>query len=77
MANSGNTIYGFGIIGTLRTNFSEILIKIQKFSLTKMRLKTFSAKRWPFCPGGDELTARNAEGGEGEAVTMAAITMTS
>ena len=36
-------------------NFSEILIKIQDFSLMKMHLKMSSAKWWPFCPGGDEL----------------------
>ena len=43
-------------IGPLGTNFSEILIKLQNFSFTKIRLKTLSAKWWPFCPGGDELT---------------------
>ena len=42
-------------IGTLETNFSEIFIKIQNFSFTKMHLKISSAKWWPFCPGGDEL----------------------
>ena len=35
--------------------FSENLIKMQKFSLTKMLLKISSAKRRSFCPGGDEL----------------------
>ena len=40
---------------TLGTNFNEILIKIQNFSFTKMHLKMSSAKRWPLCPGGDEL----------------------
>ena len=43
-------------IGTLGTNFSEILIKIQNFSFTEMHLKISSAKWRPFCPGGDELT---------------------
>ena len=33
------------------TNFSEILIKIQNFSFTKMHLKISSVKRRPFCPG--------------------------
>ena len=42
--------------GTLETNFSEILIKIQNYSFTKMHLKISSAKWQPFCPGGDELT---------------------
>ena len=42
-------------IGPLGTNVSEILIKIQSFSFTKMHLKTSSAKRRPFCSGGDEL----------------------
>ena len=35
--------------------FSEILIKTQNFSFTKMYLKISSAKWQPFCPGGDEL----------------------
>ena len=38
------------------TNFSEILIKIQNFSFTKMHLKISSVKCWPFCPGEDELS---------------------
>ena len=32
------------------TNFSEILIKIQNFSFTKIHLKMPSAKWCPFCP---------------------------
>ena len=39
-------------IGLLATNVSEILIKIQNFSFTKMHLKISFAKWWPFCPGG-------------------------
>ena len=39
-------------IGPLGTNFSEIVIKIPKFSFMKMPLKMLSAKRRPFCPGG-------------------------
>ena len=42
-------------IGRLGPNFSVILIKIQKFSFTKIHLKISSAKWHPFCPGGDEL----------------------
>ena len=42
-------------IGTLGPNSSEILLKIQNFSFTKMHQKISSAKWWPFCPGGDEL----------------------
>ena len=45
-------------IGLLGTNFSEILIKIQNFSFTKMHLKISSAKWRPFCPRGDELSHR-------------------
>ena len=37
------------------TNFGEISIKIQNFSLTKMHLKISSAKWRLFCPWGDEL----------------------
>ena len=43
-------------IGILGRNFSEILIKIQNFSFTKMHLKISSAKWRPFCPGVDELS---------------------
>ena len=39
-------------IGPLGTKFSEILIKIQNFSLAKMHLNISSAKWRPFCPGG-------------------------
>ena len=42
-------------IGPLGTKFSEILIKIQIFSFMKMHLRISSAKRRPFCPGGDGL----------------------
>ena len=42
-------------IGPLGTNLSEIVIKIQNFSFTKMHLKISSAKSQPFCPGEDEL----------------------
>ena len=34
-----------------QTNFSEIWIKIQTFSFSKMHLKMFSAKCQPFCSG--------------------------
>ena len=42
---------GMMLIGPLGTNFSEILIEIQTFSLKKMRLKVSSAKWRPFCLG--------------------------
>ena len=42
---------GILLIGPLGTNFSEILIGIQTFSFTKMRLKMSSAKWSPFCGG--------------------------
>ena len=42
-------------IGPLGTNFGGIFVKIQNFSFTNMHLKISSAKRWPFCPGGDWL----------------------
>ena len=38
-------------IGTLETNFSEILSKIRAFSFKKMHLKMSSAKWRPFCLG--------------------------
>ena len=44
------------LIGCSGTNFSEILIKTQYFSFTKMHLKISPAKWRPYCPGEDELT---------------------
>ena len=49
---------GILLIGPLGTNFSEIVIEIQTFSLRKMRLKMLSAKRQPFCLGLNVLTPR-------------------
>ena len=40
---------GILLIGTLGTNFSEILSEIHIFSFKKICLKTLSAKWWPFC----------------------------
>ena len=48
---------GLLLIGTLGTNFSEILIEILTFSFKKMRLKVSSAKRRPFCLGLNVLVA--------------------
>ena len=48
---------GILLIGPLGTNFGEILIEIQKFSLNKIRLKISSAKCRPFCLGLNVLTA--------------------
>ena len=42
---------GILFIGHLRTNFSEILIKIHTFSFKEMFLKMSSAKWRPFCLG--------------------------
>ena len=50
------TSAGLLSIGPLRTNSSEIFIKIQNFSFKKMHLKISSSKRQPFYPGRDELT---------------------
>ena len=43
------------LIGPLGTNFSEILIKIHKFSFKKMHLKMLSGHLWPFCLSLDVL----------------------
>ena len=48
-------------VGSLGTNFNEIWIKINIFSLTKMHLQISSAKWRPFCPGRDELILRVLE----------------
>ena len=42
---------GILLIGTLRTNFREILIESRPFSLKEMHLKRSSGKRLPFCLG--------------------------
>ena len=42
---------GILLIGTLGTNFDEILIRIQIFSFKKMHLKVSSTKWRPFCLG--------------------------
>ena len=47
---------GILLIGTLGTNFSEILSKIHTFSFKKMHLKTLSTKWWPSCLGLNVLT---------------------
>ena len=44
-------------IGPLETNFSEILIKIQKFSFTTMHLKISCVKWRSFFPGGYEISS--------------------
>ena len=50
---------GILLLRPLETNFSESILKIQKFSFMKMHLKMLSAKWLPFCPGGDELNPVN------------------
>ena len=40
---------GISLIGSLGTNFSEILIKIHTFSFKKIHFKTLSAKWCSFC----------------------------
>ena len=40
---------GILLIGPLGTNFSEILVKIIKFSSNKVLSKVSSGKRWPSC----------------------------
>ena len=49
---------GILLIGPLRTNFSEIFIKIHAFSFKNMRLKMSSAKWRPFCLGLNVLMIR-------------------
>ena len=48
---------GILLIGTLGTNFSDILIEIRPFSFKKMHLKMSSGKWWPFCLGLNVLKA--------------------
>ena len=48
---------GILLIGTLGTNFSEILSEIHTFSIKKMHLKMSSGKCRPFCLGFNVLRA--------------------
>ena len=48
---------GILLIGPLKTNFSEIFVKIQAFSFKKRHLKMSSGKWWPFCLGLNVLRA--------------------
>ena len=50
------------LTGPKGTNFSEIQIKIQNFSFTKIHLERLSANWQPFCPGGEELSVWHASG---------------
>ena len=50
-----STNAGLLSIGPLGTNLSDISIKIQNFSFTKMHLKIVSAKWQPLFPRGNEL----------------------
>ena len=52
---------GILLIGTLGTNFSEMLNEIHTFSFKKMHLKTSSVKRRPFCLGLSVLTHQSLE----------------
>ena len=52
---------GILLIGTLGTNFSEILIEIWIFSFKKMGFKVSSAKWRPFCLGLNVLTLSSAK----------------
>ena len=45
------------LIGPLGTNFSEMLIEIQRFSFKKMHLKMLSAKWQPSCPSHNALSS--------------------
>ena len=47
---------GIFLTAPLRTNFSEILIKILTFSFNKMHLEMSSTKWRQFCPGLNVLT---------------------
>ena len=52
------TNVGILLIGTLGTNFNEILIEIQTFSFKNIHLKISSGKWRPFCLGLNVLTER-------------------
>ena len=50
-----STSAGILLIGSLGTNFNEILIEIHIFSINKINLKMSSGKCRPFCLGLNEL----------------------
>ena len=66
---------GILLIGPLGTNFSEILIKIYKFSLKKMHLKMWSGKWWPHCFGLNVLTICNIQNSVKKVVSLPWIQM--
>ena len=51
---------GILITGPLGTNFNEIQLKIQKFSIIKMHFTMLSGKWRPFCPGEDGLRPKSS-----------------
>ena len=53
---------GILLIGPMGTNFSEIWIGIQTFSLKKIHLKMSSAKWRPFCLGLNVIKMRRSRG---------------
>ena len=57
------TSAGILLIGTLGTNFSEILIDIHTFSFTKIHLKVSSAKRRTFCLGLNVIMGHSVDDG--------------
>ena len=50
------TNVGILLIGSLATNFNEILVEIYTFSSSKLHLQMSSGKWWPFCPKLNVLT---------------------
>ena len=58
------------LIWSLGTNFSEILIAIEAFSLKKMHLKISSAKGRPFCLGLNVLKSKSIATSEAEGLTI-------
>ena len=56
---------GIFLIGPLRTNFSEMLIKIYIFWFKKMHLKMSSGIWWPYCLGLNVLKASAKDDNDG------------
>ena len=57
---------GYYQLGPLWTNFSEILIKIQNFSLTKMHMKISSAKWRPLLSRGQRVNSPVLDAGRAD-----------
>ena len=68
-----STNAGILLIGTLGTNFNEILIEIDTFSFKKIHFKMLTGKWWPFCLGLNVLSSSVKQAAIGSRFTRARL----